>query len=50
MTVYIRTNDAAHPIVEYDEDICPHGMSMWLCAHPIYHYPTDEMMMNGRYY
>lgn len=33
-----------------EEDICPHGLSMWLCAHPIYHYPTDEMMQNGRYY
>lgn len=33
-----------------EEDICPHGMSAWLCAHPIYHYPTDEMMNRGRYY
>lgn len=35
---------------EVDNDICPHGMSLWLCAHPIYHYPTDEMMNSGRYY
>jgi hypothetical protein len=33
-----------------EEDICEHGMSAWLCAHPIYHYPTDEMMNEGRYY
>lgn len=31
-------------------DTCEHGMSAWLCAHPIYHYPTDEMMMRGQYY
>jgi hypothetical protein len=31
-------------------DICEHGLSAWLCAHPIYHYPTDEMMNSGRYY
>ena len=33
-----------------EEELCEHGMSAWLCAHPIYHYPTDEMMMNGQYY
>ncbi len=33
-----------------DEELCVHGMSAWLCAHPIYHYPTDEMMMRGQYY
>lgn len=31
-------------------EVCEHGMSAWLCAHPIYHYPTDEMMNEGRYY
>jgi len=34
---------------EVDNDICPHGMSAWLCAHPIYHYPTREMEMRGEY-
>lgn len=33
-----------------NEEMCVHGMSAWLCAHPIYHYPTDEMMNEGRYY
>jgi hypothetical protein len=31
-------------------ETCEHGMAAWLCAHPIYHYPTDEMMNEGRYY
>lgn len=30
--------------------LCRHGMSEWLCAHPIYHYPTDEMMDRGQFY
>jgi len=33
-----------------DEGICSHGMSAWLCSHPIYHYPTDEMMNGGQFY
>lgn len=33
-----------------EQELCVHGMSAWLCAHPIYHYPTDEMMNEGRYY
>jgi hypothetical protein len=38
-------------IEEFDaEETCVHGMAAWLCAHPIYHYPTDEMMQSGRYY
>lgn len=33
-----------------EEERCPHGMSLWLCAHPTNHYPTDEMMRQGIYY
>jgi len=42
-------NEATYPHDE-DEGICSHGMSAWLCAHPIYHYPTDEMMNGGQFY
>lgn len=47
-TVYFTDEGYMYSKIE-DEDTCPHGLSMWLCAHPIYHYPTDEMMMNGYY-
>lgn len=33
----------------YGSQLCPHGMSAWLCAHPINHYPTREMEMRGEY-
>ena len=26
------------------------SQAVWLCAHPIYHYPTDEMMNGGQFY
>lgn len=28
---------------------CPHGLSLSLCAHPLNHYPTEQMMMGGYY-
>lgn len=33
-----------------DNEICPHGLSMWLCSHPIYHYPSRQDEMEGRYF
>ncbi len=47
-TVYFDEAGVMHEMA--DEETCMHGMSAWLCAHPVYHYPTDEMMMRGQYY
>jgi hypothetical protein len=30
------------------EETCPHGLSAWLCADPVYHYPPDRE--GGSYY
>ena len=34
---------------EVDNDICPHGMSAWLCMGPN-HYPSRQDEMEGRYF
>ena len=47
-TVYFDESGEMHEMA--DEETCAHGMSAWLCAHPIYHYPTDEMMNGGQFY
>jgi len=34
---------------EIDNDICEHGLSLFLCMGPN-HYPTRDDEMNGRYF
>jgi hypothetical protein len=34
----------------YMDQTCEHGLSAWLCVHPIFHYPSAEMEMRGEYY
>ena len=34
---------------EFEEELCVHGMSAWLCVDPINHYPTRDMEMRGEY-
>lgn len=35
---------------EDDDAVCHHGLSAWLCAHPVTHYPTHDMEMRGEYF
>jgi len=37
----IRTKGNCDYCLESEPDICEHGLSAWLCADPMYHYPRD---------